>query len=66
MEVANRISFIDQLKGITILLVVIGHLIEHNAGRDNFFVDFYLFFSHAIIYVYQWLFGLRDIQDGTV
>ena len=25
-----------------------------------------LFFSHAIIYVYQWLFGLRDIQDGTV
>lgn len=32
----NRISYIDQLKGIAIFLVVLGHVIEHNAGRDNF------------------------------
>lgn len=66
MEVANRISFIDQLKGITILLVVIGHLIEHNAGRDNFLWTFIYSFHMPLLYVYQWLFGLRDIQDGTV
>lgn len=49
MEVANRISFIDQLKGITILLVVIGHLIEHNAGRDNFCgLLFILFTCHYL------------------
>lgn len=36
----NRISYIDQLKGITIFLVVLGHLIEHNAGRNNFLWTF--------------------------
>ena len=59
MEVANRISFIDQLKGITILLVVIGHLIEHNAGRDNFLWTFiysfhmplFMFISGYLAYV---------------
>lgn len=50
MEVANRISFIDQLKGITILLVVIGHLIEHNAPVGIIFCGllFILFTCHYL------------------
>ena len=31
----QRIVFIDQLKGIAIFGVVLGHLIGHNAGSDN-------------------------------
>ncbi len=32
----NRITYIDQLKGIAILLVVLGHVIGRNLGEDNF------------------------------
>lgn len=32
----NRILFIDQLKGIAILLVVLGHVIGYNNCEDSF------------------------------
>ena len=32
-----RISYIDQLKGIAILLVVLGHVIGYNNCEDSFF-----------------------------
>lgn len=40
-----RISYIDQLKGIAILLVVLGHVIGYNNCEDSFF--FGVLFIHS-------------------
>lgn len=55
----KRISYIDQIKGFAIFLVVLGHVVEHNAGRDNclwtfiysFHMPLFMFVSGYLAYV---------------
>ena len=46
-----RISYIDQLKGIAILLVVLGHVIGYN-NCENSFLWRFIYFPHASFYVH--------------
>lgn len=59
----KRIAFIDQLKGIAIFLVVLGHLVGHNAGRDNFLWTFiYSFHMPLFMFISGYL---ASVTSGT-
>lgn len=63
--VTKRISYIDQLKGIAIFLVVLGHLIGHNAGSGNGLWTFiYSFHMPLFMFISGYLASVTSTEEA--
>ena len=61
--VKERNLYIDVLKAVTILLVVIGHCIQYGAGRD-FLIYGGFFYNEAYIFIYSFHMPLFMLISG--
>lgn len=52
----DRIAYLDLVKFVAILLVCIGHCYVNEPKLRKQYSTYYLFFSHAAVYVAVWLF----------
>lgn len=60
----NRITFIDSLKGLTILLVVMGHITEKAIGlSDTPFNEFYASFHMPMFIFLSGLFAYKSFSQ---
>lgn len=62
-----RVSYIDQLKGVAILLVVLGHVIGYNNCEDSFLWRFIYSFHMPLFmfisgYIAQMTFGIKNFS----
>ena len=74
-EIAPRLAFIDNSKGIAIIFVVIGHVVYHCiCGKNNSMAYTHPIFillqsfhtlaiiSYATVYLFEWNFGFKPIS----
>ncbi len=68
-EIAPRLAFIDNSKGIAIIFVVIGHVVYHCiCGKNNSMAYTHphlhslAIISYATVYLFEWNFGFKPIS----